>query len=133
MYLVLMMRVSRPDTRTHDPAKYEYRYFLLIYPRRSFFDLDPSRLSTLNYLKRASPQATIPGFPEATILPLPYVDIDEATGTAAAFCRIIEGLTRVRMNPYAGHRLRAVVHHQVTDEDVEALIKGAAAAAALLS
>ena len=32
----------------------------------------------------------------------------------------------------AGHRLRAVLHHQVTDEDVEALLRGAATAAALL-
>ena len=89
-----------------------------------FFDLAPA-CATGAYLARAAADAGLAPRPDA-------VGVAPETTPAAAFCRIIEGLTRAKMNPYAGHRLRVVLHHQVTDEDVEALLAGAAAAAALL-
>jgi hypothetical protein len=39
----------------------------------------------------------------------------------------------VQIGSYGGHRIRAVTHHQVTDADVEAVLRGAAMAVALLS
>jgi hypothetical protein len=103
---------------------------------RSFFDLDERKLSSAHYAAKvaAGGAASVPGFPAVTALPVPgAADITADTPAAAAFSRLIAALTRARINPYAGHRLRAVVHHQVTDDDVELVIKGAAAAAALLS
>lgn len=98
-----------------------------------FFDIDRD-MQTGRFLARAAAKERVPGFPEGTHMPDPEnIGVTAASTPAAAFCRIIEGLTRVKMNPYAGHRLRAVLHHQVTDDDVEDLLKGAAAAAALLS
>lgn len=99
-----------------------------------FFDLDTSSLSSEAYLAKSAAKAPVPGFPELTC-PVPNAGPDVITPDvtpAASFCKLVEGLTRVKMSPYGSSRLRAVLHHQVTDDDVELLLKGAEAAVALL-
>ena len=107
------------------------------------FELAPS-LSVSHFLARAhaaagnTPSAgRVPTFPDACPARMQEaMGIDAAaTSVAVAFCRIVEVLTRARMAPYGsglGNRMRAVVHHQVTDQDVEVILQGASAAVALL-
>jgi len=107
------------------------------------FDLAPS-LSAGHFVARAQAAAaqaptagSVPGFPEACPARMQEaLALDPAAiSTASAFCKIVEALSRARMAPYGSgqsNRMRAVVHHQVTEDDVELILKSAAAAVALL-
>jgi threonine aldolase len=96
-----------------------------------FFDLDDT-LSTAHFLAAAASGGAVPGYPSMTVPTAAELDVSVGTTTSATFSKLVEALSRCRIGSYSGYRLRAVTHHQVTDADVEALLKGAAAAAALL-
>ena len=53
--------------------------------------------------------------------------------TAAAFAALVERSHRCKVATYGDARLRAVLHHQVTDADVERFIDGAREAARALA
>jgi hypothetical protein len=53
--------------------------------------------------------------------------------TAAAFAALVERSHRCKVATYGDGRLRAVLHHQVTDADVERFIDGAREAARALA
>ena len=56
-----------------------------------------------------------------------------AMTTAAAFAALVERSHRCKVATYGDARLRAVLHHQVTDGDVERFIDGAREAARALA
>jgi threonine aldolase len=89
-----------------------------------WFDLDPAVLDArrLDAAAERELRAAVPRF--ATGGPLT---------TAAAFAALVERSHRCKVATYGDARLRAVLHHQVTDGDVERLIDGARAAAKALS
>lgn len=89
-----------------------------------FFDCAPT-LSVAHALARASGDADAARLVAAAGL------ASDAT-PAAALCKLIAAICGARMNPYAGHRARAVVHHQVSDEQVAAVVAAAAVAADLM-
>lgn len=53
--------------------------------------------------------------------------------TAAAFAALVERSHRCKVATYGDARLRAVLHHQVSDADVERFIDGAREAARALA
>jgi threonine aldolase len=59
--------------------------------------------------------------------------VSEAMDTSEAFAALLEHYSGgVKIGSYGGHRLRAVTHHQVRDDDVEKCIDGAYRAAEAL-
>jgi threonine aldolase len=85
-----------------------------------FFDVG-APLATANYLARKAP---VPG----------AEDITADTDLTQAFASLVRALSGgARVGAYGGGRLRAVTHHQIRDEDVEAFLQAAEKAAALLS
>lgn len=51
--------------------------------------------------------------------------VSENMDTSKAFATILEHFSGVKIGSYGGHRLRAVTHYQVRDDDIERLLEGA--------
>lgn len=100
-----------------------------------FFSLDTARLNVKHWAARVA-AATAAGKkvedPRTTGTDLTHVVPATAT-TAEAFAALLHKCGAARIGAYGDSRLRAVTHHQVTDEDVEKFLDGAAVAASLLS
>lgn len=96
-----------------------------------FFDLEDT-LTTAHYLAAAASGGFVPGFPSMSVPTAAELEVTAGTTAATTFGKLVEAISRCRIGSYSGYRLRAVTHHQITDGDVEALLKGAAAAAALM-
>ena len=89
-----------------------------------WFDLDPAVLDArrLDAAAERELRAAVPRFAAGPPLT-----------TAAAFAALVERSHRCKVATYGDARLRAVLHHQVSDDDVERLVEGARAAARALS
>jgi threonine aldolase len=124
-----------------------------------FFDLDPKKLS-VDALKQRLKEDRFAGLPaklraeaEAHAAKIsaggntgenakvedekpPVVLLSEVlkdtNDTSHAFSALIEHFSTVKIGAYGGHRLRAVTHYQVRDDDIERLIDGAYKAAEAL-
>jgi threonine aldolase len=91
-----------------------------------FFDLDGSLLDPRHFLA-AHPTggALAAGVSPGTVKP--------GMELSHAFSALVREIGGVAIGAYGHGRLRAVTHHQVTDEDIDRLIDAARAAAGLLS
>jgi len=118
-----------------------------------FFDLDPAALDVRALRARlasdaaAAAAAAAAGTGPALGHRAPMADgaapsppekllsevVSEAMDTSEAFAALLEHYSGgVKIGSYGGHRLRAVTHHQVRDDDVEKCIDGAYRAAEAL-
>ena len=89
-----------------------------------FFHLDTAVLSTDRYL------AKVARGEEAGVA---SVDLAPGMPVCEAFAKIVRALCGARIGSYGGGRLRAVTHHQVTDEHVAAVLDAAKVAVRLLA
>jgi threonine aldolase len=87
-----------------------------------YFDLDGAKLSARRLDEATERSLRVGRFAGASQL-----------STAQAFAALIERSHKCKISTYGDTRLRVVLHHQVSDDDVERLIAGAAEAAAKLA
>ncbi len=102
----------------------------------AFFDLDRSKLSVKHWQARvaaasAASSRVVTGANGK--LEIPVDAVSETATTAEAFAALVLRCGQAKIGAYGDSRLRAVTHHQVSDDDVERLLEGATNAAFLLS
>lgn len=111
-----------------------------------FFDLDPAVLSVTalrarlaadaaaaKAAKAAGAEAPAPTAPQPSVNDPSFVSLSEVLSTGAdaddtsvAFAALVAHFSGgVRIGSYGGHRLRAVTHHQVRDDDIERCVEAA--------
>ena len=71
--------------------------------------------------------------PELQGASVPSTAVPEGASLSAAFCALVKAVANCKVGSYGTTKIRAVCHHQITDDMVEALLKGAAIAGACLS
>lgn len=99
-----------------------------------FFDLDAGKLSVEAYAARRAAAAAAAGAPAAAGGASDYPDVvPPGTPLADAFARLMEAYGRVKLGSYGTSRLRAVTHHQITDDDVDTFIEAASKAVEALA
>lgn len=100
-----------------------------------FFDLDPAKADARHFLA-AHPTGGGECAGEAAgdaPLTVPAGTVQPGMDSSAAFAALVRALSGVRVGAYGHGRLRAVTHHQVTDEDVDVFVRAAHVAMRLLA
>lgn len=99
-----------------------------------FFELDAALVDPRHFLAAfPSGGGVAAGDAPGESLTIPAGTVAPHMDSSSAFAALVRVLGGVRVGAYGHGRLRAVVHHQVDDEDIEVFIRVAATALRLLS